>query len=64
MDVAYAGKRVPTEIATVIIRLVGTRATYTMWSPSSTEIDDDSRTRATSSSRCGDAISGIARPDR
>src|SRR4051794_27513217 len=64
IDVAYAGNRVPTLIATVMMRLVGTRATYTMSSPSRTDTDDDSRTSATSRSRCGSATSGSDRLDR
>ena len=64
MEVAYAGKRVPTLIATVMIREVGTRATYTMSRPSSTDIDDDSCTSLTSCSRCGSAMPGSDRLDR
>ena len=65
IDVANAGNRVPTAMATVMIRRrVGTRATYTMLSPSSTDIDDDSCTAATSVSMCGIATSGRPIEDR
>ncbi|OEJ23910.1 hypothetical protein AS594_04870 [Streptomyces agglomeratus] len=51
IEVAYAGKRVPTVMLTLMIRTVGTRATYRMSAPSSTASDADSRTRPTSAAR-------------
>ncbi len=47
-----------------MIRFAGTRTMSTTSSPSSTEIDDDSRTCATSSSTCGVATSGRLMLDR
>ncbi len=44
------GNRVPTANEMVMIRLVGTRATYMISSRSRTLMDDDSCTRSTSSS--------------
>ena len=61
---AYAGNRVPTLMATVMIREVGTRATYTISWPSSTDIDEDSWTSRTSRSRCGSAIPGSDSAER
>ncbi len=63
-DVTWAGKRVPTVIVAVMMRCVGTRATYTMSSPSRTHRDDDSLICATSCSKCGSAISGRVKLDR
>ena len=62
-DIVYVA-RVPTLIDTVMIREVGTRATYTMSSPSSTDTDEDSWTSATSRSMCGSATSGSDSDDR
>ena len=59
-----AGSRVPTASVMLMIRRVGTRATYTMSVSSSTEIEHDSFTWATSSSMCGCATSGRLRLDR
>ncbi len=45
IEVAYAGKRVPTVMLTLMMRTVGTRATYWMSCSSSTAIDAESCTR-------------------
>jgi hypothetical protein len=64
IDVAYAGRRVPTASVMLMIRRVGTRATYTISVSSSTDSDDDSLIAATSASMWGSAISGRLRLDR
>ncbi len=51
-------------IPTVMIRLTGTRATYTMSAPSRIDTDDDSWTLWLNFSRCGCATSGSDRLDR
>lgn len=63
-EVTWAGKRVPTVIAATMMRRAGTRATYTMSSPSSTHRDDDSLVFSTSCSRCGSAIWASEKLDR
>ena len=50
MDVGYAGRREPRASEIVMIRVVGTRATYTMSGPSSTDMEEDSFTSSTSRS--------------
>ena len=64
MDVAKAGKRVPTEMFTLITRLVATRAVYRMSSPSSTVRDTESCSSAESARMWGVAISASVRWDR
>ena len=56
MAVWKAGRRLPTDAATDMIRLVGTRATYTISIPCRIEAEHDSCTRSLSS-----FISGTAR---
>jgi hypothetical protein len=48
----------------LMIRRVGTRATYTTSLPSRTEIEEDSLTRATRASMWGWETSGRVRLDR
>ena len=50
IDVIAAGRREPSDSEIVMIRFVGTRATYTISSPSSTDADTDSCTRSDSAS--------------
>ena len=64
IDVANAGNRVPMLIRTDMMRRVGTRATYTMSVPSSTDAEVDSWIAAASCSRCGCAISGSDSAER
>ncbi len=64
IEVQCAGKRVPMLIVTRMMRVVGTRATYTMSETSSTDTEADSWTSATSRSRWGRATSGRDRLDR
>ena len=47
-----------------MIRFVGTRATYTISSPSSTDADDDSCSSSTSSRMWGVASSQTGREER
>ena len=58
IEVGYAGRRAPTARETDMIRFVGTRATYTISMPSSTVIEQDSCTVATTSSMVACATSG------
>ncbi|MCZ0982396.1 hypothetical protein O1L60_35430 [Streptomyces diastatochromogenes] len=53
----------PTVMSMCMMRVLATRATYRMSSPSRTATDADSWTRRTSATRCGVAISGRLRPE-
>jgi hypothetical protein len=64
MEVAYAGSRAPTPRATVMMRLVGTRATYTMSGRSRVAIEQDSWVFALSSSMNGPASSPRSSDDK
>lgn len=69
MDVGYAGRRELMASEIVMLWVVGTRATYTMSGPSSTDMEEDSFTSSTSrsiggwaSSKARDAVRGDRPP--